>query len=183
MALGALLKTALKLTSTKIKNVAQSAKNAIVETVRDIVKPFAKKNNVSRETLESVQTPTIAEEPVNYTKIINDIEPTPPGNDTELFKFLLRNAGDPMLSSYDPADVQAFFIGTKYIWNKPGIPLDKRLDAIADYFNMSLEDIFESFIKSGQYLEYLEDLFEGGSPDFKFEVYEYNGYQVGGSIA
>ena len=129
---------------------------------------------VSRETMKPI-------EPIkNVSRETNDY------NNNEAFKFLLNNAGDPFLSPYDVSDVSVFFALTKYIWDKPGITLDKRFDAIINYFNgRSLYDIFEYIIKSDEAMEYLEDL-EFGDVDYSaylFSPYAISGFQIFSSQA
>lgn len=120
---------------------------------------FGRKNNVSHETDTSE----------NFAE------------DTEIFKQWMRDAGDETLSPLDPGMVSAFFSLTRYIWNKPDIPLADRLKAIIDYFNAPLSEIYNYVIKSEQMEDYLEQLMTGdydSSPSVsEFAPYEVNGYQ------
>ena len=170
-----MLGTLLKLAAKKIATAAKTIAKSMVETVKPskaILTTAERESNknITRETIETAKS--------LYKK------PTPaknvPINDSnEVFKFLLRNAGDPMLSPYDPGDVSGFFSLTKYIWDKPGISLDKRLDAIQDFFNAPLDVIFEGIIKSDEYMEYLEDLFTGEQyTDIRFSPFMFAGDQV-----
>ena len=133
-------------------------------TINEVTQETPK--NVSRETFEQYQKHELKED------------------NNETFKFLLRNAGDPFLSPYDPGDVQAFFMMTRFIWHKPEVPLADRVQAIADYFNAPLDQIFDYIIKSKQYEDYLEQVFlgEGGSPNVFFSPFEINGAQVRGTV-
>lgn len=186
----------LRVAASKVASTANALKTAVKTTVSDIgrsVKSAAQKAIkpiVSRETIKNVSgekaKPKIDEalKPDYLTESKNQIvsretfdDLIKDTSDNETFRFLINNAGDPTLSPYDSSDVSLFFSLTKYIWDKPEISLDQRLDAIADYFKRPLIDIFEYIIKSDEAIEFLEDYILG---DIAYEKYAFAPYSVAG---
>lgn len=167
------VKASIAVTKQKVSNLRETFAKAIQaeSTKPTTTTPRNTTNeNVSRETTKQ-----------KVLEQKNDIVET--GENDEVIKQYMRDAGDPILSPYDADDVSAFFALTAYIWNRPGIGLDKRLNAIKEFFKAPLADIYDYVVKSEQMEEYLESLYYGEDIiylNLQFSPAEFQGAQVRG---
>lgn len=172
------VKASIAVTKQKVSNLRETFAKAVQaeSTKPTVTSPRNTTNeNVSRETKN--QTPQ------NTAKRLSKENIPDIGENDEVIKQYMRDAGDPVLSPYDADDVSGFFALTSYIWNKPGISLDKRLDAIKEFFKAPLADIYDYVVKSEQMEEYLESIYYGEEIiylNLQFSPAEFHGSQVRG---
>lgn len=172
---------------SKLKNIVQGTLATVKHKVSNIRETFSKalETESTKPTRQITKELTNAEKRQDFgrkTDVSHETDTSENfAEDTEIFKQWMRDAGDETLSPLDPGMVSAFFSLTRYIWNKPDIPLADRLKAIIDYFNAPLSEIYNYIIKSQQMEDYLEQLMTGDydrSPSVsEFAPYEVNGYQ------
>lgn len=169
-------KNAIKARAAVVRQSMHNAAESLQKSIREVVRNPTEVREIRRE---SLPTQNVSRETLSVGEDIADRS-----SNNETFKFLLRNAGDPFLSPYTPDQVNGFFTLTRFIWNKPEIPLEKRLDAIADYFNEPLDVIFDWFMNTQEYSDWIEGYYNGEiqSPDVYFEPYAVHGWQVRGSV-
>lgn len=178
---------------SKIKNAIQSTIAVTKQKVSNLRETFAKavQTEATKPTVtsprnttnENVSRETKNQASQNTAKRVSKEEVPDIGENDEVIKQYMRDAGDPILSPYDADDVSAFFALTSYIWNKPGIGLDKRLNAIKEFFKAPLADIYDYVVKSEQMEEYLEALYYGEEIiylNLQFSPAEFQGAQVRG---